>query len=423
MRRLFNSALFSALLSLSACETDNPPAPEVGGALSAAGPMRLSQALTPAQRLQHSRGASFFQKPWVSAPSTTSDRDGLGPLFDTHSCASCHVRFGRGELAGTAGRDHGDLIFRLTYPAGADPSALGYQLQTRAIQGYSTEPRVAVTYRVEQRQLPDGTRVALRTPRYQVAADKHLRLSPRLAPALTGMGLIDALPDDDILAGADPDDRDGDGISGRAPMHEGRPGRFGWKAEQPSLKAQVAKAFSEDIGITSNRFPEENRPPDCDAACTFASGGAPEIDDAGIDAVADYLSVLTVPLGQPATTHPRGWRLFRQAGCHQCHRPGWRTGPHGNPLLSQQQIFPFSDFLLHDMGAGLADAGNGPLAREWRTAPLWNLGAGPYLHDGRAATPLEAILWHDGEARVSRDRVIGFSDGERTALIEFLRAL
>lgn len=416
--RSFNSALFAALLSLAACETDQLPAPEPGGALSAAGPIHLSQALTPAQRLQHSRGASFFQKPWVSAPSTTFDRDGLGPLFNAHSCASCHPRFGRGKLANTPAHDHVNLIFRTT---GSHP--LGEQIQTRVIPGFSAEAQVELSHQTEIRQLADGTRVSLRKPRYQLAGEKQLHLSPRLAPAVTGMGLIDALPDSDILAGADPNDRNGDGISGRAPLREGRPGRFGWKAEQPSLRAQVAKAFSEDIGITSNLFPEENRPPDCDAACTFASGGSPEIDDDGIEAVASYLSMLSVPKSRMTKAHRRGWNLFKRAGCHQCHQPSWRTGPHDNPLLSRQQVFPFSDFLLHDLGEGLADSGSTPLAREWRTAPLWNLGPGPYLHDGRATSLLEAILWHEGEARAARDHVLQFSGSERTALLEFLLAL
>lgn len=418
MRRLFNSAVLAALLSLAACENDNRPAPESGDTLSAAGPIRLSQALTPTQRLQHSRGASFFQKPWVSAPSTTSDRDGLGPLFNAHSCASCHPRFGRGDLSNTSKRDHGNLIFRL-----ADSAALGEQIQTRAIPGFAAETQVELTHQTEIRQLADGTRVALRKPQYRLVGEKQPHLSPRLAPALTGMGLINTLSDSDILAGADPKDRNGDGISGRAPIHDGRPGRFGWKAEQPSLSAQVAKAFSEDMGITSRRFPEENRPPDCQTSCTFVNGGSPEIDDEGIEAVADYLSMLTVPRSKVTKAHRHGSRLFKQAGCPQCHRPSWRTGPHDNPLLSRQRIFPFSDFLLHDMGETLADAGDTPQAREWRTAPLWNLGPGPYLHDGRAATLLEAILWHGGEARASREQLLRFNSSERSALIEFLRAL
>lgn len=393
--------------------------------------MRLSPQLTPSERLAHSQGASFFHKPWVSAPSTTTDRDGLGPLFNAHSCESCHRNLGRGHLPRSSTRDSSGLLFRLS-----DTKIFGAQLQTRAIQGFDAETQIAVGREETAlvRTFSDGTKIALFAPKYlieQYLPEKsvQLDLSPRLAPPLIGVGLIDAIADNAIRAQADPDDRDADGISGRYTEIQGRPGRYGWKAEQSSLRTQVAKAFHEDIGISSSVFPVDNAPPCPQQRCNFASGGEPEITDAGLDAVVDYLSVLTVP--QPKRDENRsknlkqGWAVFQQSGCIGCHRVNLQTAKHDNPLLSEQWIQPFSDFLLHDMGAALADAGNHALAREWRTAPLWGLGSvsGPYLHDGRAATLLDAILWHGGEAEAAVERVLRLNSTERAALLEFLAAL
>ena len=425
---------------LSACQSD-PPSPEhgalsrntpitaprtMGGALTAPGPIRLTPQLSPAERLEHSLGASFFHKPWVSAPSTTTDRDGLGPLFNAHSCESCHRKLGRGSVPTRSTRESSGLLFRL-YGNGA----MGSQLQTRALPGMDAEAQIDI--RRENvalvREFSDGLRIELFAPRYTVSEGQFdASLSPRLAPPLIGVGLLNAIADDDLRAYADPDDRNGDGISGRYLLIQQRPGRFGWKGEQADLRTQVAKAFHEDIGISSSVFPLDN-PPHCEMpSCVTSDNKKTDIRNAGLDAVTDYLSLLTVPqarLSESAEDVQRGWNLFTRAGCSACHRVNLTTTTHQQALLSEQIIHPFSDLLLHDMGQHLADSADDPLAREWRTAPLWGLGSngGPYLHDGRANTLLEAVLWHGGEAEAAVQQVLTFNSGERAALLEFLAAL
>ncbi len=425
------SAIFAAVCLLSACQkAAETPAPlATGGALSASGPIRITHQLHPGERLELSPGQSFFHKPWVSAPSTTTDRDGLGPLFNAHSCESCHKALGRGQLPSRSTREHGGLLFRL-YAGGA----YGEQLQTRATAGLDAEAQIEISrHRVAAtRVFADGTTIQLHKPDYRAEFDETLELSPRLAPPLVGTGLIDAIDEKVLLTFADPDDLDGDGISGQANRVNGTIGRFGWKAEQASLRSQVAKAFHEDIGITSSVFPLDHSPDCAQAQClenqntTRETKEGPEISDSGLDAVAAYLSHLSVPQThkRPEKRHA-GWALFQQAGCAACHRTNIEIASHPNPLLSKQRIHPYSDFLLHDMGPLLADQSDAALVSEWRTAPLWGLGTvgGPYLHDGRAATVLEAILWHSGEAEASVRKVLKFNSGERAALLEFLTAL
>ena len=430
------------IAALSACQSDpssniqehgalsrNTPIPapqSMGGALTASGPIRLTPQLSPAERLEHSRGASFFHKPWVSAPSTTTDRDGLGPLFNAHSCESCHRKLGRGSLPARSTRESSGLLFRLY---GNGP--LGSQLQTRALPGMDAEAQIDIRRDTIAlvREFSDGMRIELFAPRYSVSEGQvDAGLSPRLAPPLIGVGLLNAIADDDLRAHADPDDRNGDGISGRYLLIQQRPGRFGWKGEQADLRTQVAKAFSEDIGINSSLFPLDNLSHCEMRSCALTDDSQPEISNKGLDAVTDYLSLLTVPqmrLSERTDDVQRGWNLFTQAGCTACHRVSLTTATHQQAMLSEQVIYPFTDLLLHDMGELLADSADDPLAREWRTAPLWGFGSsgGPYLHDGRASTPLEAVLWHGGEAEAAVQQVLTFNSGERAALLEFLAAL
>ncbi len=425
MRSRFDVLIIASLIALAGCQTDSPPIR--AAALSAEGPVRISPELNPAQRLEHSRGASFFQRPWVTAPSTTTDRDGLGPLFNAHSCESCHKNFGRGTLPQQSTLESGGLLFRVY-----DSEKFGEQLQTRAIAGLNAETQVEIRREkvALRRQFSDGTLIELIAPDYALGnSSEHAALSPRLAPPLFGQGLLNALPDSAFQKLADPEDKNGDGISGRFAKLDGRPGRFGWKAEQADLRSQVAKAFHEDIGISSSLFPVDNVAP-CEAqTCAVATAGIPDISDEGLDSVVNYLSVLSLPQQRHNPNEfnkiKQGWRLFSATGCIACHSIGLKTGKSDNPLLSEQAIHPFSDLLLHDMGEPLADRSTHELAREWRTPPLWGLGTagGPYLHDGRANTLLEAILWHDGEAAASVEQVLRLNSMERSALLEFLAAL
>jgi CxxC motif-containing protein (DUF1111 family) len=356
-------------------------------------------------------GQALFRKDWRRA-------EGLGPLFDAASCAGCHVRDGRG------GR-----VLRLV-PADAD---LGAQVQARALPEIPGEPGARVRFVGSAAMLADGTAVALRRP--EVVLDgRPAAVSPRVAPAMIGMGLLEAIPAEDILALADPEDRDGDGISGRVspvgPAGAELPGRFGHRAEAASVAAQVAAALSADMGLATAAHPA--RAGDCTAAQVACRAAAPgdgaEVDAAAFAALVAYSRTLAVPVRR-AVDHGqvlRGKALFHGAGCAACHVPKFVTHAPDEPALGGQLIWPMTDLLLHDMGPGLADAGGA----EWRTAPLWGLGLAAtvapgagFLHDGRARTLLEAILWHGGEAGRARDRVARMGAAERAALLRYLGSL
>jgi CxxC motif-containing protein (DUF1111 family) len=398
-------------------------------------------------------GNSFFNRGWVTAPSSTTAIDGLGPTFNANSCSSCHFKDGRGAPPQEAGEEFLGLLIRLSVPGrdehgGPLPEpSYGGQFNHRSVLGVPAEGTSSVTYTEVPGAFADGTPYSLRRPSYSfgelafgpMASDAMI--SPRVAPAMIGLGLIEAIGEESILALADPDDADGDGISGRpnyvfdVASGTTRLGRFGWKANQPSLMQQNAGAFVGDIGITSALFPEENCPP-AQAECLAAvDGGAPEITDDKLADVTYYAHTLAVP-GRRDAEDPevlRGKELFFSAGCESCHTSHWVTGELADfPEVSEQTIRPFTDLLLHDMGDELADGrpdfeadGN-----EWRTPPLWGIGLvrvvndhTNFLHDGRARDLSEAILWHGGEAEASRDAFSSMSAADRAALIRFLESL
>ena len=268
----------------------------------------------------------------------------------------------------------------------------------------------------------------------------EILVSPRIAPSVFGGGLLEAIPDAAILAKADPDDSDGDGISGRANMvwsvrdGETRLGRFGWKANVPTLEQQIAGAFHGDIGITSPLFVDENCPTGQDTCQSAPNGGVPEIGEERLAKVVFYNQTLAVPAMRDVDDPQvrRGARLFLKAGCAACHTPNYTTGEHAVPAVTGQVIFPYTDLLLHDMGEGLADGRPDFLAneREWRTPPLWGIGLiknvnnhTRLLHDGRARDIAEAILWHGGEGLAAREEFRKMSREEREALLRFLEAL
>ncbi len=397
-------------------------------------------------------GNSFFNKNWVTAPSSTTSRDGLGPTFNARSCSTCHFKDGRGR-APAPGEDFVGLLLRLAVP-GADEHGgprgaglYGDQLQPHAIDGVPAEGTPRVTFVERPGSFADGAPYSLRVPTYHIESPAlgplpdGLLISPRVAPAMIGLGLLGAIPEDDLLARADPDDGDGDGISGRpnyvhdAAAGELRLGRFGWKANQPSVRQQSAGAFLGDMGITSSFFAEQNCPEgqvDCAAAVT---GGAPEIDDALLADVVLYASALAVPARREFDGPQvlRGKALFSDIGCAGCHTPRHRTGPDPElPEVADQIIYPFTDLLLHDMGPDLADGRPDFAATgdEWRTPPLWGIGLvetvnghTELLHDGRARSLIEAVLWHGGEAKASREAVLALSRAERDQLLAFLRSL
>ncbi len=397
------------------------------------------------ERLQFQAGDALFTEPWVAAPSSTVGRDGLGPLMVTRACANCHLKDGRGTPPVDAKDEPLGWLIRLS---SAEAHAYGDQIQNRAIPGAQPEASVQVTW-VDQPPtvFPDGTTVTLRKPSIQLAnlaygpLPADVQISPRLAPSMQGLGLLEAVPEDVILEWADPDDANHDGISGRAnyvaSVANGKDmiGRFGWKANQPTLRDQDAGAFNGDMGLTTTLHPDENCT-ELETVCKdLPNGGEPEVSDKQFELVVLYSKFIAVPArrntDQPAVV--KGRELFMAAHCDSCHRPTMTTAADaGHALLSNQKIWPYTDLLLHDMGEELADHRPDGLATgtEWRTAPLWGIGLMPeingsdfYLHDGRARGLEEAILWHGGEGEASREAYKNLSSDDRKALLSFLKSL
>jgi CxxC motif-containing protein (DUF1111 family) len=412
-------------------------------------------------------GNALFRKTWVAAPASTKGSDGLGPVYNARACQDCHLKDGRGHPPEGPDDDSLSMFLRLSVPGGPVPEGIadwlatqpdptyGGQLQDLAAPGQAAEGRMQVTYRDLPVTLADGTVITLRDPAYALADPAFdppapdLMLSPRVAPQMIGLGLLEAIPAADILALADPDDSDKDGISGRAqivPSVEfGVPmlGRFGLKAGAPTIREQSSGAFSGDMGLSTVLHPAPWG--DCTAAqtaCRDAPHGQDpglrdglEVDRESLDLVTYYSRNLGVPERRnPADpTVLRGKALFHDLNCQGCHQPKHVTHRlDGQPEQSFQLIWPYTDLLLHDMGPGLAD--NRPEGRasglEWKTPPLWGIGLTEtvsghtqFLHDGRARSLIEAILWHGGEAQAARDGVVALSAKERAALIAFLESL
>ncbi len=406
--------------------------------------------LTNEERRTFEIGDSFFTQNWVAAPSSTAARDGLGPTFNAQSCSSCHAHDGRARPPSGVDDPVRGLLLRLSVNGPDGPAAepvYGGQLQDRAIIGVEVEGRIGIEYEEVSGEYPDGTPYSLRKPTYSMLdsgfgpVDPDVMISPRIAPAIVGMGLLEAIPESRIRDLADPDDSDGDGISGRPNEvwdirgSESALGRFGWKSNQPTIEQQAAGAFRGDIGITSTLFPDENCTEVQKTCATAINGGSPEVPDERLRKVAFYVRTLAVPamrdIDDPEVE--RGARLFVEANCSACHTPRHVTGDsYMVPALANQVIFPYTDLLLHDMGDGLADNRPDGLASgsEWRAPPLWGIGLVEtvnghtmFLHDGRARSLEEAILWHGGEALESRDEFMGMSKSDRDALLRFLRSL
>lgn len=416
-------------------------------------------------------GNSIFRRLWVSAPSSTDASDGLGPLFNSRGCQNCHLKDGRGHppLSSDIPDHTGSMLFRLSVPpkTDADKTLLasgkvnslpdpmyGGQLQDFSIQGFEPEGKVKITYDEKEVTLADGETVSLRAPTYELTdlaygpISPDIMVSPRVAPQMIGLGLLEAVPEKWIHAAADPDDEDGDGISGKpnrvwSALHKKEMlGRFGWKASVPTIAEQSAAAFSGDIGISTTLHPSgAGECTEKQALCYNApSGNSPkyqnvEVGDDLFKLVTFYSQNLAVPKRRNADDPEilKGKQLFYEAGCVKCHRPKLVTGTvPDQPHLSNELIYPYTDLLLHDMGEGLAD--NRPdgeaSGTEWRTAPLWGIGLTEtvnghtlLLHDGRARNLTEAILWHGGEAQSARDAFAALSKQDRERLLAFVNSL
>jgi CxxC motif-containing protein (DUF1111 family) len=417
-------------------------------------------------RQQFQIGNGLFRKDWVAAPSSTQASDGLGPLFNARSCQGCHIK-DAGGVVPEAGEEAVSLFLRLSVPPTSEAErrqldeqlsvlpepVYGHQLQAFAVTGQPAEARLRIDWEEIPVRLNGGEEVRLRKPAYRIVDPGYgpmradVMISPRIAPQMPGMGLLEAIHEADILANADRTD-DPDGVRGKARyLRDAQTGgivlgRFGWKAGQPGVAQQSARAFLDDMGLSTPLIPEHW------GECTARQGecrslpngvqsrlGAEEVPRELFEFVAFYARNLGVParrdIDDPAVL--AGKQLFYAARCTACHVPKFvtrRDAP--QPQLRFQLIWPYTDLLLHDMGEGLAD--NRPegtaSGREWRTPPLWGIGLartvnerGSFLHDGRARTILEAILWHAGEALPARERVVAMTPSQRADLLRFIESL
>lgn len=386
--------------------------------------MMPAPGLSEDEDLLHRKGDRAFEEKFVSAPSVINP--GLGPTYNNTSCNGCHLRNGRGvPVAGHPSlRSH--LLARVSTLDGEPVPGLGSQVQDFAILGAEVEAQVDVTWVEISGAYPDGTQYSLRKPEVRIQKDgvevRDIVISLRQPPPVFGLGLLEALSEEEIRRNEDPDDRDGDGISGRINRVEDLAtgqlalGRFGWKANQPNLVQQSAEAYRNDMGVGAPGFPDEL--------------GNVEISEETLLAAAFYAESLAVPARRDYPEE--GFELFREAQCTACHLPSMTTGDSDREFLAFQEFAPFTDMLLHDMGEDLADFRSDGLADgyEWRTAPLWGIGLTQtvvpdtaFLHDGRARTIEEAILWHGGEAETSREHFKTMDAKDRELLLQFVSAL
>ncbi len=509
---------FAALLFCTTVASQQPNANRPGGDAQEARPggdttlaTQGRQAFSfPAANLDAESRANFdsgsliFRRDWFAAPRSytagntagnTAVGLGLGPHFNERSCSGCHSLDGRGapHAAGDMHRrfipvQPFALVFRLAVPgANGKPQPeprYGRQFSNSAVPGVRPEGAIHIRYAEKPGRFDDGTAYSLRQPHYHFSQlaygplDAQTMVSPRIAPHLPGVGLLDAISEGDIEQNARDQARRPDAIKGIVsrvfdPFGGEVVGRFGWKASTGSLQHQTAAAFQADMGITSEHFAREDCMPaqlDClraqrnkgatgdtggngvnggkaDKGGSLAEVSPVEIDNDTFGKVVAYQATLAVPARRDMDNLDvrRGQALFAQAQCSACHRPAYTTAKGYGPALSRQRIYPYTDLLLHDMGLNLADrrangsrgasgsqgtVGAGGLANLWRTPPLWGIGLIPevnghsfLLHDGRARGVLEAILWHGGEAMGSRQKVLAMTASEREVLVKFVNSL
>ena len=452
----------SALCLLAACSDRGAPTELLqvnsGGAMSVSESSRHAFSrpapnVSVAQRGEFFIGNAFFNSPWIVAPASAGARDGLGPLFNARSCDACHNNDGRGQPPVKEDEQPVSLVLQFATPTPGDNNEpqsdpnYGANFNPFAIGGVPAEGKVRITHREIKGTYGDGTAYSLLAPEYTfeelaygpLAA--NTKLSPRVAPAVFGSGLLEAIPEAQIMERNDADDANKDGISGR-PNRVWDPlvsraviGRFGWKLNQPDIAHQTAAAFSNEIGMTTSFRPDQICTPAQTACAAAPGGGNPEISAEIFDHMISYQRMLAVPKRRnlDAPEVKRGARLFMDAGCESCHRATFKTAKvDGQPWLSEQTIHPFSDMLLHDMGDALADgrADFDASGSEWRTQPLWGLGLQQtvnrhthLIHDGRARDVSEAILWHGGEGERAKETFRTMSKQDREALLKFIDSL
>lgn len=396
-------------------------------------------------------GKSFFNVPWVEAPSATTARDGLGPLFNANTCIHCHPNNALGSVYNKKGDVSRSMVVRLSMASNnskeekAIQKKLGFiphpvygaQVSINGLGDVPYEGKLTITYTHKKIQYPDGTTIILRKPNNKLThlnygkLGENVSVSVRKAPPLVGLGLLEEISSEDILQNADENDANQDGISGRANLvysvehNDYRLGRYTYKASVPTIKHQIAAALHNDMGLTTTLFERQNCS-SSQAACNESPKARDAIDvpDMRLDAMTFYLTHLKVPVSNIKV--PEGEKLFKQIGCSSCHIPAFKTK---KGIIAK----PYSDFLLHDMGEALSDNRSEfkATSQEWKTAPLWGINSFEqaigksvdYLHDGRARSLEEAILWHGGEAQTSKELFMQLTKDQRELVIKFLGTL
>lgn len=395
----------------------------------------------------HNAGDGVFDQTFVAPPAPHFQ--GLGPIYNNNSCVNCHS--GDGEGSPITGLSGSGLLMRISL-RGMDEHGgpvpvpgFGLQIQDQSVFGAAPEATVNISYTDQVVTYPDGSVIHLRAPTYTltnpyISLPADYLLSPRMAPPLVGMSLLENIPEATILSFVDASDANGDGITGKAnyvfDSYTGKMelGRFGVKANAPSVLMQVATAYQQDMGITSYVQPEESAAGQSQMNAVHGDS-SPELADSLLNYVTYYVRSLGVPARRNVTDPDvvAGESLFTQINCSGCHRPTVYTGVDETfAQISNQRIHPYTDLLLHDMGPGLADNRPDYLASgtSWRTSPLWGIGLLPlsngvpyYLHDGRARTLEEAILWHDGEAAKAKMAFMHLTSAQRAQVVKFLGSL
>ncbi|MGO1624747.1 MAG: di-heme oxidoredictase family protein [Psychrobacter sp.] len=385
-----------------------------------------------------SPGRELFITEWTPANVGRVLFDGVGPIFNANACTQCHSAEGRKPIYAADGMLSDAILFRLGDKQGQAHPHYGEQMQHQSIDlSIATEGIMRYSTVSEQANTPAGIQFSF-TPTDANQPLGDTAISGRISPQLVGMGLLDLISEDSIVAAADPEDSNNDHISGRVHWvdegSEQRVGRFGWKAINTSLRTQNANAMSQDMGLTTSVFMDPNCTVNQPICWTAVNGGSPEVSDSSLDAVTDFMTALAVPERriEDLPTFNKGAQLFAEVGCASCHTPKQQTANSERfPSLSQQTIYPYTDLLLHDMGAALDDGVKEKNAEsfEWRTPPLWGIGIvasdpeARFLHDGRASSLAEAILWHGGEAEETKNRFTQLSAAEQQTLMTFLNGI
>ncbi len=402
--------------------------------------------LSGAELENHFVGDALFEEAFVTAPADVNG--GIGPIFNNSSCIACHPKDGRSGFPVVMNGLSG-FFLRTSLPGtnefgGPLPvPGFGTQLQNQAIFGYQNEAQFQVEFSDIVEILSDGTEVVLKKPVYKIA-DTYISFptdaltSPRIAPPVFGLGLLEAIPDANLIASEDQNDLDNDGISGKlnyvydAVSHEIKIGRFGWKANTATLFEQCAGAYNADMGVTNALFQSETGYGQTNGSDGL--GDDPEISQEKLEHITLYVQTLAVPAPRNIDTEAviKGAQIFKAISCSKCHTPRQQTGPSSVSALAYQTFYPYTDLLLHDMGPDLADGRPDYRASgsEWRTRPLWGIGLSKvvnghtdFLHDGRAKNSTEAILWHGGEAQNAKDKFKELSKADRNYLLIFINSL